>query len=109
MQLLHYKSALTKINALVPENLNKKEVERQSLRHPAPVPFVPLNAELPITRDNDKHVMKVRINDENEELVSVFHGGVPEAYLQCVKICENLIRRKDLRTTFEGYWREEAL
>ena len=96
------------MNALVPEILNKNEVERQSLRRPAPVTFVPPIAELPATRDNDKHAVKVKINDETEERVSVFHGGVPEAYLQYVKICENLIHKKDLRTTFEGYWREES-
>ena len=45
---------------------------------------------------------------QTEEHVSVFHGGVPEAYLQYVKVCENLFRKKDLCTTFEGYWREEA-
>ena len=97
------------MNALVPEILNKNEVERQSLRRPAPVPFVPPIAELPATRDNDKHAVKVKINDETEERVSVFHGGVPEAYLQYIKICETLIRKKDLRTTYEGYLREEAL
>ena len=73
------------------------------------MPFVPPNAELPATRDNDKHAIKVRINDETEERVSVFHGGAPEAYLRYIKICRNLICKKDLRTTFEGCWREEAL
>ena len=39
----------------------------------------------------------------------VFHGRVPEAYLWYIKICKNLICNKDLITTFEGYWSEEAL
>ena len=97
------------MNALVPKHLNRNEVERQSIQCPAPVPFVLPSSEVPGAKDNNKHAIKVRINDETEECVLVFHGGIPEAYLQYVKICENLIRKKDFRTTFKGYAKEEAL
>ena len=96
------------MSALVPKNLNKNKVERQSLRHPAPVPFVPLSSEVPGAMDNIKHAIKVRINDKTKERVLVFHGGVPEAYLQYAKICEKLIRKKDLRTTFDEYAKEDS-
>ena len=55
------------MNALVPKNLRKNEIEGQSLQHPAPVPFVPPSSELLPARDKDKRAIKVRINDETEE------------------------------------------
>ena len=97
------------MNALVPKNLNKNDVDRQSLWRPTPVPFIPPSSELPAVRDNEKYTIKFRINGETEEHVLASHGGVPEAYLQYIRIFKNLIRKKDLHTTFEGYKKEEAL
>ena len=89
------------MNTLVPKHLNKNEVERQSLQRPAPVPFVPPGPEIPESKDN-KHSIKVTINKQAEERVSVFHEGVPEAYLQYINICENLVRKKELRVLYQG-------
>ena len=57
---------------------------------------------------DDTHTIKVRINDETEEQVSVFHGGVPESYLEYCKLCESLIHKKDLHIMFDGYVKEET-
>jgi hypothetical protein len=95
------------MNALVPDTITKHEVERGSLRHPAPVPFVPPRSELPEVQD-DKHSLKVQVNETTEERVTVFHGGVPEAYLTLTLLRESLIRKKDLHTTFKGYESEES-
>ena len=51
----------------------------------------------------------MRINKQNEERVSVFHGGILETYLQYIKICKNLVRKKELRVLYAGYKKEESL
>ena len=43
------------------------------------------------------------------ERVSVFHGGIPEAYLQYIKICENLVRKKELKALHQGYKKEQNI
>ena len=95
------------MNTLIPKHLNKNKVERKNLWHPAPVPFAPPVPEIPESKDN-KHSIKVRINKKTEERVSVFHGGISEAYLQYIKICENLVRKKELRVLYQGYEKEES-
>ena len=67
------------MNVLIPEYLNKNEVERQNLQLPVPVLFIPPSSEISEAKDA-KHTTKIRINNETNERVSVFHGGVPEAY-----------------------------
>ena len=96
------------MNPLVPEHLNKNEVKRKSLRCSAPVPFVPPVLEIPESKEN-KHSIKLRINKQTDERVSVFHGGIPEAYLQYIEICENLICKKELKILYQGYEEEENL
>ena len=95
------------MNTLIPEHLNKNKVKRQSLQRPAPVPFAPPSPELPEIKDN-KHSIKVKINKQTDECVYVFHGGIPETYLQYIKICENLVRKKDIRAMFDRYEKKEA-
>ena len=62
---------------------------------------------LPGAQD-DKYIIKVRINNGTKEQVSVFHGGVPESYLEYCKLCESLIHKKDLHIMFDGYVKEET-
>ena len=59
-------------------------------------------------KDN-KHSIKVGINKQTDERISVFHGGIPEMYLPYIKIYKNLVCKKDLHATFDGYEKEEAL
>ena len=75
--------------------------KRQSLRRTAPVPFVPPSPELLETKDN-MCLIKVRINKQTDERISVFHGGIPEMYLQYIKIYEKLVYKKDLCAMFVG-------
>ena len=95
-----------KIDALVPDIINNNEVEMQSIRYPSPVPFLPTNSELPEAQ-GDEYTVNVRINYETEERVSVFHSGILKSYLQCWKLCESLVHKKDLYTTCDGYEKEE--
>ena len=96
------------MSTLVPEHLDKNKVKKQSLQHPSPVLFVPPSPELPDTKDN-KHFIKVGINRQIDEHFSVFHRRIPEAYLQYINICNNLVCKKDLRVLYEGYKKEEML
>ena len=51
----------------------------------------------------------MRINKKTEEQVYVFHGRIPEAYLRYIKICGNLVCKKELRVLYQGYKKEESL
>ena len=72
------------------------------------MPFVPPSPELPEAKDN-KHAIKIRINEETDEHISVLHGGIPETYLQYTKICEDVLQEKDLYAAFDWYAKEETL
>ena len=72
------------------------------------MPSPPPSPDLPEMKDN-KYSIKVRVNKQTDERVSVFHWGIREMYLQYIKIYENLVYKKDLQVLYDRYEKEELL
>ena len=87
--------------------MNKNEVERGSLQHPVPIQFGVPSWEIPEVKD-DKHAVKVKVNEDTGERGVVYHGGVTEAYLHYVTLTKSLMHKRDLCTTSKGYKKEDS-
>ena len=92
------------IHALILEGLKLQECEQNNWKKKAPIPFVPPKAEL--SRNEKEHTAKIKVTKHVEETIPVFCGGIPEHYLIHLRNCDNLMDKKELRTTWQGYMRK---
>jgi len=89
----------------LPDNLKRSETERSSLQYTQPIPFVP-----PAIENNDRkdHEVEVKLSKKLSETASVFHGGIPEAYIMYLSDCAALVLKKELLEKFTLWKNEES-
>ena len=88
---------------LVPSSVRKQDVERQSYRRVAPIPFLkPSEIEVMETDDNSHKVM-VYIDKNLSEYIKPFRGGVNEDYLLYLILVQDTICKKQIESCFSGY------
>ena len=89
---------------LVPASVKKHDVERQSYRRVAPIPFLkPSSEEDTMETDDNSHKIKVYIDQNSSEYIKPFRGGVNEDYLSYLILVQDTIRKKQIETRFGGY------
>lgn len=88
---------------LVPSSVKKQDVERQSYRWVAPIPFLkPSETEVMETDDNS-HKVKVYIDQNSSEYIKPFWEGVNEDYLSYLILVQDTIRKKQIESRYSGY------
>jgi len=88
-------------STILPDDLKRSETERSSLRYTPPIPFVPHDIE---NDDRKDHEIKVKLSNKLSETVTVFHGGIPEAYVMYLSDCAADPQKG---TAQEIHWMEE--
>jgi len=90
---------------LIPSTVKPHDVERNSLKQAAPVPFIKPLDNQPVTKE---HKVKISTSSDSTtaEYLYPFQGGTGEDYLLHRILLEDLINKMNLQDTYNGYEKE---
>ena len=91
---------------LIPSTVKPHDVERNSLKQAAPVPFIKPLDNQPMTKEYHKVKISTSSDSTTAEYLYPFQGGTGEDYLLHRILLEDLINKTNLQDNYNGYEKE---
>jgi hypothetical protein len=84
-----------------PEGLKEVEVERGSGNRRPPIPYIPVIDHLQESVLTKNSTLKIKLANQTEFTVKIWHASTPEAFLQHVQQALSACRRKGFLTKYD--------